>query len=122
MKITFPGCHSRDIFCSRWPACHRVLFCLPLPGRITRARMAFQPGEGGTGGGGVTAETQAVFPNQDLAGTQHWSPGSQKVACHWPNSSSSSSAKPFVSTCFPSVWSVISCGLGLPLRVKVPRG
>lgn len=26
MKIAFPGCHSQDIFCSQWPACHRVLF------------------------------------------------------------------------------------------------
>lgn len=107
MKITFPGCHSQ------WHACHRALFCLPLPGRVGRARMALQPEKGG----GRRQQGQALFPNQDLAGTQHRSPGLQKAAHHLPNSSSPSSEKSSGSACLPSVLSAISCGLGLPLRL-----
>lgn len=121
MKIAFPGCHSQDIFCSQWPACHRALFCQPLSGRVSRARMAFQPGEReeGVEGGGVQ-QRQALFPNQDLAGTQHWSPGPQKAASHLPNSFSSSAnpLPPPASTCLPSAWSVISHGLGLPPKTQ----
>lgn len=107
MKIAFPGCHSQDVFCPQWHACLGALLCLPLPGRVGRARMALQSWEGARQEGGVGAAETVLFPNQDLAGTQPRAPGPQKIVHHLPNSSFSSSAKPSGSTCLPRVWSFL---------------
>lgn len=111
--VSFPRCVLFPVAClsqgSAWPA-------PPRQGRQG------QDGLTARGGGRWGSGRQALFPNQDLAGAQHQSPGPQKAVDHLPNSSFLGSAKPSGSTCLPRVLSVISCGLVLPLRLKLSQG
>lgn len=111
--VSFPRCVLFPVACLSQGSAG------PAPPRQGRQG---QDGLTARGGGLWGSGRQALFPNQDLAGTQHQSPGPQKAVDHLPNSSFPRSAKPSGSTCLPRVPSVISCGLVLPLRLKLSQG